>query len=202
HLEFLGWQSEASIQSFIDRIKDQLPNDESKQMVDTPIPPETVSMLHKRLTVDEDWEDGVQWANGASDKLRGYDAEAEEGRHWTPEWERRWCRFFNSKLCMGKVDRVQWSKAEWRFFVETCQSRSLVTGQHLEGKDAQIDRIFNNDNYTVQNCILIEQGLNFAKRTMSEFQTSNTFDGHCKFAHGVSTLRAAVKKVLDKSRAH
>ncbi|KAF9080879.1 hypothetical protein BGX27_005199, partial [Mortierella sp. AM989] len=50
HIEFVGWQDEASIQSFIDRIKDQLPDDESKQMIDTLIPPEAVSMLHKRLT--------------------------------------------------------------------------------------------------------------------------------------------------------
>lgn len=152
--------------------------------------------------LDEGWEDGIRWADGAIDKLRGYNAEAEKGQPWTADWEQRWCRFFNSKLYNGKVDRVQWSKAEWRFFVETCQSRSLVTGQHLEGTDAQIDRIFNNDNYTVWSCILIEQGLNFAKRDMSEFQDSNTFHGHCKLAHGVGILRAAVKEVLDKSRPH
>ncbi|KAI8595207.1 hypothetical protein EDD21DRAFT_420888 [Dissophora ornata] len=152
--------------------------------------------------LDEGWEDGIQWADGAIDKLRGYNAEAEKGRPWTADWEQRWRRFFSSKLYIGKVDRVQWSKTEWRFFHETCQSRSLVTGQHLQGSDAQIDRIFNSDNYAVWNCILIERGLNFAKRSMSEFQTSNTFHGHCKLAHGVSILRAAIKEVLDKSRAH
>ncbi|KAG0283181.1 hypothetical protein BGZ97_008635, partial [Linnemannia gamsii] len=152
--------------------------------------------------LDEGWEDGIRWADGAIDKLRGYNAEAEKGRPWTAVWEQRWCRFFNNKSYNGKVDRVQWSKAEWRFFVETCQSRSLVTGQHIEGIDAQIDRIFNSDNYTVWSCILIEQGLNFAKRDMSEFQDSNTFHGHCKLAHGVGILRAAVKEVLDKSRPH
>ncbi|KAF9151272.1 hypothetical protein DFQ26_001287, partial [Actinomortierella ambigua] len=136
------------------------------------------------------------------DKLRGYNAEAEKGRPWTTAWERKWCSVASRKVYVGKADRVQWTKEEWRFFVETCQSRSLVTGQPLGSNDAHTDRIFNSDNYTIRNCILVEMGLNFAKRDMLEFQNPNTFHGQCKFAHGVGILRAAVKDVLDKSRAH
>lgn len=39
-----------SIQSYVNRLKDQLPDDESKARVDTLIPPTAVKMLHKRLT--------------------------------------------------------------------------------------------------------------------------------------------------------
>ncbi|KAF9154819.1 hypothetical protein DFQ26_009944, partial [Actinomortierella ambigua] len=152
--------------------------------------------------LDEGWEDGIRWADGAIDRLRGYDAEAEKERPWTAAWDRRWRGFVSRKAYVGKEDRVQWTKEEWRFFVETCQSRSLVTGQPLEIDDAHTDRIFNSDKYAIWNCILVEKGLNFAKRDMLEFQDSNTFQGHCKLAHGVIILRAAVKDVLDKSRLH
>lgn len=35
--------------------------------------------------LDESWEDGIQWADGAIDKLREYNADAEERRPWTAE---------------------------------------------------------------------------------------------------------------------
>ncbi|KAF9140663.1 hypothetical protein BGX20_007474, partial [Mortierella sp. AD010] len=50
YLEFQGWQSVSSVQAFINRIKDQLPDDASKQAIDTLLPPEAVNMLYKRLT--------------------------------------------------------------------------------------------------------------------------------------------------------
>ncbi|KAF9177745.1 hypothetical protein BGZ49_005559, partial [Haplosporangium sp. Z 27] len=50
YIEFQGWSDLASIYSFIDRIKSQLPDDASKQAIDTLIPPEAVGMLHKKLT--------------------------------------------------------------------------------------------------------------------------------------------------------
>ncbi|KAF9420898.1 hypothetical protein BGZ76_004033 [Entomortierella beljakovae] len=50
HLEFLGWTSEEVIQSFINRIKDQMLDEDSKQRIDHLIPPEAVSMMYKRLT--------------------------------------------------------------------------------------------------------------------------------------------------------
>ncbi|KAF9993836.1 hypothetical protein BGZ79_001448, partial [Entomortierella chlamydospora] len=50
YLEFPGWNGETSVQSFIDRVKDQLPDDESRRVIDTLLPPEAVKMLHERLT--------------------------------------------------------------------------------------------------------------------------------------------------------
>ncbi|ORY88699.1 hypothetical protein BCR41DRAFT_31343 [Lobosporangium transversale] len=49
YLEFPGWTSQTSVQSFIDRVKDQLPNDESKNAVDALLPEEAVSALYQRL---------------------------------------------------------------------------------------------------------------------------------------------------------
>ncbi|KAI8356979.1 hypothetical protein B0O80DRAFT_446273 [Mortierella sp. GBAus27b] len=50
YIEFPGWTCANSVQSYIDRLKEQLPDDESKRQVDTLIPPAAVEMLHKRLT--------------------------------------------------------------------------------------------------------------------------------------------------------
>jgi hypothetical protein len=54
YLEFPEWTGVDSIQSYINRFKDQLPDDESKARVDTLIPSAAVEMLHKRLKADLD----------------------------------------------------------------------------------------------------------------------------------------------------
>ncbi|KAF9343110.1 hypothetical protein BGX34_007215, partial [Mortierella sp. NVP85] len=50
YLEFPGWTGTDSIQAYVNRLKGQLPDDESKILVDTLIPPAAVEMLHKRFT--------------------------------------------------------------------------------------------------------------------------------------------------------
>ncbi|KAG9062249.1 hypothetical protein KI688_006581 [Linnemannia hyalina] len=50
YIEFPGWTGAESVLLYIDRLKDQLPDDESKTLVDALIPPAAVEMLHKRLT--------------------------------------------------------------------------------------------------------------------------------------------------------
>ncbi|KAF9275530.1 hypothetical protein BGZ88_002278, partial [Linnemannia elongata] len=50
YIEFPGWTGPDSVQSHINRIKEQLPDDESKRMIDALIPLAAVNMLHKRLT--------------------------------------------------------------------------------------------------------------------------------------------------------
>ncbi|KAF9125487.1 hypothetical protein BGX30_000445 [Mortierella sp. GBA39] len=50
YIEFPGWTDVKSIQSYIDRLKEQLSDDESKALVDALIPPAAIDMLHKRLT--------------------------------------------------------------------------------------------------------------------------------------------------------
>ncbi|KAF9429272.1 hypothetical protein BGZ76_001560, partial [Entomortierella beljakovae] len=49
YIEFPGWTDQASIQSFIDRIKNQLPDEESKKL-DALIPKEAVELMHQKLT--------------------------------------------------------------------------------------------------------------------------------------------------------
>ncbi|KAF9178441.1 hypothetical protein BGZ50_007703 [Haplosporangium sp. Z 11] len=49
-IEFSGWTGGESIQSYIDRLKEYIPGDESKALVDIFIPLAAVEMLHKRLT--------------------------------------------------------------------------------------------------------------------------------------------------------
>ncbi|KAF9994042.1 hypothetical protein BGZ80_001265 [Entomortierella chlamydospora] len=49
YIEFGGWMDSDLVQSYIDRIKEQLPEDDSKRIVDTLILPAAIDMLHKRL---------------------------------------------------------------------------------------------------------------------------------------------------------
>ncbi|KAF9979805.1 hypothetical protein BGZ65_005991 [Modicella reniformis] len=62
--------------------------------------------------LNEGWEDGIQWADRAIEKLRGYNVETEKYRPWTTVRERSWRCFVKQKDMRGKLDRVQWSKEE------------------------------------------------------------------------------------------
>ncbi|KAF9536266.1 hypothetical protein EC957_011803, partial [Mortierella hygrophila] len=50
YIEFPGWTGVDSVQAYVDRLKEQLPDNESRTQVDTLIPSAAVNMLHKRLT--------------------------------------------------------------------------------------------------------------------------------------------------------
>ncbi|KAG9060867.1 hypothetical protein KI688_007936 [Linnemannia hyalina] len=151
--------------------------------------------------IEEEWEEGVKWADQVIRELRdGFEPSKWEDVVWTNDWENRWNVFVKNKAFSGHKERVVWSKHEWRFFVERCQGRSLVTGQVLEGRACHVDRVFNSDSYSVKNCLTIEQGLNFAKRDMLEFQTSNSFSGRCKLQYGVQKLRNAKKRAVSNLR--
>ncbi|KAG0338494.1 hypothetical protein BG005_003700, partial [Podila minutissima] len=50
YVEFPGWTGPDSVQSYVDRMKEQLSDDGSKRLVDALIPTAAVDMLHKRLT--------------------------------------------------------------------------------------------------------------------------------------------------------
>ncbi|KAF9116426.1 hypothetical protein BGW39_002745, partial [Mortierella sp. 14UC] len=151
--------------------------------------------------IEQDWTEGNSWADGVIKKLQqGCNIDIEKKRPWTTELEKKWKTFVGSKQQNNNEDRIEWTKWEWRFFRETRQDRSLVTGQHLVGCQAHIDRIFNSDGYSLETCILIEGELNFAKYRMSEFASSDAFDGPCKLLYAVSVLRGAVKELLDQTR--
>lgn len=153
--------------------------------------------------IEEEWEEGVKWADGVIQELQGgFDSQSEEDEAWTNQWEHRWKVFVKNKDFKGHRERVLWTKHEWRYFVKRCQGRSLVTGQVLEGKACHIDRVFNSDDYGVKNSLMMEQGLNFAKRDMLEFQTSSGFAEQCKLQYGVLILRNAVRELLEDSRPH
>ncbi|KAF9572409.1 hypothetical protein BGW38_008530, partial [Lunasporangiospora selenospora] len=49
YLEFPGWTSTDSVQAYIDRLKEQLLDDDSKRRVDALIPPEAVEVLHRKM---------------------------------------------------------------------------------------------------------------------------------------------------------
>ncbi|KAF9089653.1 hypothetical protein BGX27_002430 [Mortierella sp. AM989] len=154
--------------------------------------------------IEKEWGEGAKWADGVIQELQGgFDSQSEEDEAWTNEWEHRWNVFVKNKDFKGHRERVLWNKYdEWRFFVKRCQGRSLVTGQVLEGKACHIDRVFNSDDYAVKNCLMMEQGLNFTKRDMLEFQTSSGFAGQYKLQYGVLILRNAVRELLEYSRPH
>ncbi|KAG0279026.1 H(+)-transporting V1 sector ATPase subunit A [Linnemannia gamsii] len=50
YFEVPGWTGRDSIQSYIERVMDHLPDKESKNMLGSLLPPEAIVMLHKRLT--------------------------------------------------------------------------------------------------------------------------------------------------------
>ncbi|KAF9085958.1 hypothetical protein BGX27_003294 [Mortierella sp. AM989] len=153
--------------------------------------------------IEQGWSEGIAWADKAIQKLQqGYDIDHEKRKKWTPEWTKKWKTFVYSKKNDGKDHRIEWNQWEWRFFMETTANHSLVTGQLLGPERAHIDRIFNSDTYCIKNCILVEGGINYAKATMQEFESSESFHGECKLEYGVGILRKAVLELLAQSRPH
>ncbi|KAK3808439.1 MAG: hypothetical protein J3Q66DRAFT_354819 [Benniella sp.] len=88
--------------------------------------------------------EGTTWADGAIRQLQqGCDIEEEKKKNWTEAWTRNWILFLERRRRSPR--RVEWNKWQWRFFKETCNGRSLVTGQRLVGREAHIDRVFDSD---------------------------------------------------------
>ncbi|OAQ30929.1 hypothetical protein K457DRAFT_1818304 [Linnemannia elongata AG-77] len=56
-----------------------------------------------------------------------------------------------------------------------CEGAADGDRTSFEPEGSDVDRVFNSDPYSMENCILIERGLNFAKGTMKEFLTSEDF---------------------------
>ncbi|KAG0083635.1 hypothetical protein BGZ93_001680, partial [Podila epicladia] len=50
YFEFPGWTGRDSIQSYIERVMDHLPDKESKKIIGSLLPPAAIAMLHERLT--------------------------------------------------------------------------------------------------------------------------------------------------------
>ncbi|KAF9401336.1 hypothetical protein BGZ94_005241, partial [Podila epigama] len=50
YIEFPGWAGPDSVHAFISRVKKNLPDDDSKKMIDELIPPAAVDFLHQKLT--------------------------------------------------------------------------------------------------------------------------------------------------------
>ncbi|KAF8945762.1 hypothetical protein BGZ47_002041 [Haplosporangium gracile] len=69
----------------------------------------------------------------------------------------------------------------------------------LSGRGTRIDRIFNNEMYTLDNCILIEMGTNFGKSRMAQFQSNGSFAG-CKIIYGIMSMRKITLDSLVESK--
>ncbi|KAF9342968.1 hypothetical protein BGX26_006491 [Mortierella sp. AD094] len=150
--------------------------------------------------IEEQWEEDIEWANGVIEELKRYDTETEKKKRWTKEAEQRWKDFVRNKVESGHEDRIRWDKFEWRFFIQKCQGRSLVTGQAITGENGHIDRVFNSDAYSINTCIFVEKGINFGRARILEFQSSSGFVGESKIAYGVEILRKEVKELLDRTK--
>jgi len=87
--------------------------------------------------------------------------------------ERRYRQFINDRK--GKEERVRnWSYEKFRFYHQTCQGRSLVTGMaprtHLD-----IDRVIDTDGYDMDTILIMESELNYAKASMEEYKDHRAF---------------------------
>lgn len=63
------------------------------------------------------------------------------------------------------------------FFMATCESILSVTESGDYKKQAHVDRVFRDDTYAIVHCILFEDGVNFGKGHMAQFQSSEGFVG-------------------------
>ncbi|KAG0058734.1 hypothetical protein BGZ90_004798, partial [Linnemannia elongata] len=129
-----------------------------------------------------------------------FNAEMEMKRPWEPALTNAWNAFSTRALNNG---RLNLTKYQWRYLRECARGRSMVTGLPFGPEGSNIDRVFNSDPYSMENCILIERGLNFAKGTMKEFLTSEDFPKDLrKGEYGISVLRNTLSSMEEATHPH
>lgn len=131
-----------------------------------------------------------------------FDLEEKMKIDFTDRDEHCWREFSHSKR--KKKERIAWNKYEWRFFLRTCKGIDLCSGLYMAeiGQPGHIDRLTDDGKYRLGACIFIPQGLNFAKELLTDFKTSELFQGtdleNCR--KGIEMLRDLMIKTAEKMR--
>lgn len=94
-----------------------------------------------------------------------FDVEVEMQMPLDPKLTTSWV---NSLTRANNTGRLNLTRLHWRYLRDYARGRSTVVGLPFESEGFGFDRIFNSDPYSMENCMVIERGLNFAKGTLKD----------------------------------
>ncbi|OAQ23130.1 hypothetical protein K457DRAFT_130795 [Linnemannia elongata AG-77] len=120
--------------------------------------------------------------------------------------QRRYQMFEYDRQERGKADRLaSWSYEKYRYYLHLCKGRSLVTGMKVTlPRKLDIDRNIDTDKYDFDTILLMENEINVAKKSMSEFKDSSAFSlskESFKPKWTVKILRADLWKLIEDTNA-
>ena len=94
-----------------------------------------------------------------------FDVEVETQRPLDPKLTTSW---INSSTRANNTGRLNLTRLYWRYLRDCTRGRSIVVGLPFGPEGFGIDRVFNSDPYSMENCMVIERGLNFVKGTLKD----------------------------------
>ncbi|KAI8601175.1 hypothetical protein EDD21DRAFT_114272 [Dissophora ornata] len=126
--------------------------------------------------------EGTKWADKILDSLEtmvncgGFDEAEVKRRPRDIDMRGKYGLFMYKRRRTGMEHRtVLWSYEKFRYYLELCQGRSLVTGMKPTWR-LDIDRNINTDIYDFDTILLMKTELNMAKRIMFEFNDATAFN--------------------------
>ncbi|KAF9574725.1 hypothetical protein EC968_005730 [Mortierella alpina] len=144
---------------------------------------------------------GVIWGDMVLDKIENFDEQAEKKRpDVDPELRRRFHDFKRHRFDIGKEERIQdWTFQKYRFYLEACQGRSVLTGMWPR-KCGHFDRCINTDPYDLDTVVFMEKEFNFMKADFWEFKDEKEYNRSqekSKTRWAVKILRKHLFKFLE-----
>ncbi|KAG9067627.1 hypothetical protein KI688_012412 [Linnemannia hyalina] len=155
---------------------------------------------------------GTKWADEVIESIEetvingGFDEARVEQWPEDKVLQRRYQKFEYGRQERGKADRLaSWSYEKYRYYLHLCKGRSLVTGMKVTlPRKLDIDRNIDTDKYDFDTILLMENEINVAKKSMSEFKDSSAFrlsKESFKPKWAVKILRADLWKLIEDTNA-
>lgn len=155
---------------------------------------------------------GTKWADEVIESIEetvkngGFDKARVEQWPEDKVLQRRYQMFEYGRQERGKADRLaSWSYEKYRYYSHLCKGRSLVTGMKVTlPRKLDIDRNIDTDKYDFDTILLMENEINVAKKSMSEFKDSSAFrlsKESFKPKWAVKILRADLWKLIEDTNA-
>ncbi|KAG9062235.1 hypothetical protein KI688_006567 [Linnemannia hyalina] len=155
---------------------------------------------------------GTKWADEVIESIEetvingGFDKARVEQWPEDKVLQRRYQKLEYGRQERGKADRLaSWSYEKYRYYLHLCKGRSLVTGMKVTlPRKLDIDRNIDTDKYDFDTILLMENEINVAKKSMSEFKDSSAFrlsKESFKPKWAVKILRADLWKLIEDTNA-
>ncbi|KAF9302399.1 hypothetical protein BGZ74_005399 [Mortierella antarctica] len=156
--------------------------------------PERISWLNR---IDANWPVSEEFSINVTARLEagGDPSPASKSMY---SIERRWRNFKNSKVRVGKQERLVLGKEEYTFLWEAHEGRSIVSGFDVnENKEGSVDRPYDDMPYLGRAAFIMGKSVNWWKRWLNEFRSSDGIPDEQIPSVACTRIRSRFRTMLD-----